>query len=186
MARNQVILVGGGSRSGKSAFALSAARLLGPQRLFIATAQAGDDEMRHRIEHHRRSRGDDFQTVEEPLTICRVLERAAGYDVGVIDCLTLWLSNLLMAACSDDEIVRRIDELALVLDLRHLHAVIVTNEVGLGLVPETPLGRRFRDLAGMAHQRLARLADAVYFGTLGVMLRIKPAPIIPMEGNMIP
>jgi adenosylcobinamide kinase/adenosylcobinamide-phosphate guanylyltransferase len=186
MARHQVILVGGGSRSGKSAFALSAARSLGRRRLFIATAQAGDDDMRHRIEHHRQSRGEDFQTVEEPLIICRVLEREPGYDVVVIDCLTLWLSNLLMEACPDEEILRRIDDLAYFLNRRSMHAVMVTNEVGLGVVPETPLVRRFRDLAGLAHQRLAGLADAVYFGTLGVMLRIKPAPIIPVEGSMIP
>jgi adenosylcobinamide kinase / adenosylcobinamide-phosphate guanylyltransferase len=186
MARHQVILVGGGSRSGKSAFALKAARALGRRRLFIATAEARDDEMYRRIEHHRQARGEDFHTVEEPLTICGVLEREVGYDVVVIDCLTLWLSNLLMEARLDEEILRRIDELTLGLCQRQRHAVVVTNEVGLGLVPETPLGRRFRDLAGMAHQRLASLADAVYFGTLGVMLRIKPAPIIPVEGCMIP
>lgn len=182
----QIILVGGGSRSGKSTFALAVARRLGSRRLFLATAQPGDEEMRARIQHHRESRGADFQTVEEPLAVAEVFRHVEGHDVVVLDCLTLWLTNLLLAGNDAEAVLRQVEELASVLDRRRAHAVIVTNEVGLGLVPETPLGRTFRDVAGLAHQRLAERADEVYFGVLGVMLRLKPAPIIPVVGGTAP
>jgi adenosylcobinamide kinase/adenosylcobinamide-phosphate guanylyltransferase len=177
--RHQLILVGGGARSGKSDLALALARRLGRRRLFLATATAGDDEMRDRILRHRRTRGDDFQTLEEPLAVPEVLRQATGDDVVVLDCLTLWLSNLLCEGREAVTVLRLVDDLADVLLRRPAHAVVVTSEVGLGLVPETPLGRTFRDVAGLAHQRLAALADEVYFGALGVMLRLKPGPVMP-------
>jgi adenosylcobinamide kinase/adenosylcobinamide-phosphate guanylyltransferase len=177
--RHQLILVGGGARSGKSDLALALARRLGPRRLFLATAQAGDDEMRERILRHRCSRGDDFRTREEPLALVEVLRQPADEDVVVIDCLTLWLANLLLAGRDPEAVLRCVEELAEVLRQRPSHAIIVTNEVGLGLVPETPLGRTFRDVAGFAHQRLAAAADQVYFGALGIMLRLKPGPVVP-------
>ena len=182
----RIILVGGGTRSGKSVFALALARRLGSGRLFLATAQPGDDEMRARIQLHRETRGADFQTVEEPLAVAEVFRRVEGHDVVVLDCVTLWLTNLLLAGKDPEEIAGRVEDLAEVLGRRSAHAVIVTNEVGLGLVPETPLGRTFRDVAGLAHQRLAGLADEVYFGVLGVMLRLKPAPVIPVGGGAAP
>jgi adenosylcobinamide kinase/adenosylcobinamide-phosphate guanylyltransferase len=182
MTNGRVILVGGGTRSGKSDFALAAARRLGRRRLFVATAQPGDDEMHTRIRRHRETRGTDFQTVEEPLAVAEVFRRMEEHDVVVLDCLTLWLSNLLLRGQEAEAVLRQVDELAEVLDRRPAHAVIVTSEVGLGLVPETPLGRVFRDVAGLAHQRLADMADEVYFGVLGVILRLKPAPIIPAVG----
>jgi adenosylcobinamide kinase / adenosylcobinamide-phosphate guanylyltransferase len=173
----QCILVGGGTRSGKSNFALSLARSLGSRRLFVATAQAGDDEMRERIGRHRSTRGSDFQTMEEPIAVVDLIRQVHDQDVVVLDCLTLWLANLLMEGNDPDMVLRRVEELAAVLAQRFVHTVIVSSEVGLGLVPETPLGRTFRDVAGLAHQRLASMADQVYFGVLGVMLRLKPAPI---------
>jgi adenosylcobinamide kinase/adenosylcobinamide-phosphate guanylyltransferase len=179
-----VILVGGGARSGKSDFALALARSLGRRRLFVATAQAGDDEMRARIRRHQDTRGDDFHTVEEPVAVAEALRRAEGHDVVVLDCLTLWLANLLLGGQGPEAVSRRVEELGDVLARRAVHAVLVTSEVGLGLVPETPLGRTFRDVAGLAHQRLAALADEVYFSALGVMLRLKPAPVAPAgEGS---
>jgi adenosylcobinamide kinase/adenosylcobinamide-phosphate guanylyltransferase len=177
--QHQLILVGGGARSGKSDLALALARRLGRRRLFLATARAGDDEMRDRIDRHRLTRGDDFRTLEEPLAVPEVLRRAADDDVVVLDCLTLWLANLLLEGCEPEAVLRRVDDLADVLRHRPAHAVLVTSEVGLGLVPETPLGRTFRDVAGLAHQRLAALADEVYFGALGLMLRLKPGPVVP-------
>src|SRR5947209_267330 len=176
--RKQLILVGGGTRSGKSAFALSLARRLGGRRLFLATAQPGDDEMRERIRQHRQTRGPDFDTIEEPLAVPELLRGSPGYDVVVFDCLTLWLANLLLQDRGTEAVLRRLDDLAEVLASRPLHAVVVTNEVGLGIVPETALGRAFRDLAGLAHQRLGHLADEVYFAVLGTVLRIKPGPAV--------
>jgi adenosylcobinamide kinase/adenosylcobinamide-phosphate guanylyltransferase len=183
VTRRQVILVGGGTRSGKSAFALALARRLGTRRLFVATAQAGDDEMRERIHRHRQTRGPDFQTLEEPLAVVDLLRQVRDCDVVVLDCLTFWLANLLLRGDDLAAVLRQVEELAGVLDCREVHAVIVTSEVGLGLVPETPLGRTFRDVAGLAHQRLAGLADEVYFGVLGVLLRLKPAPVVPVGGT---
>ncbi len=180
----QIILVGGGTRSGKSDFALTVARRLGNRRLFIATAQPGDDEMAERIRRHRDTRGADFHTVEEPLAVAAIFQGAADGDVVVLDCLTLWLANLLLQGHNAAAVARHVEELAGVLESRRVHSVLVTSEVGLGLVPETPLGRTFRDVAGLAHQRLAALADEVYFGVLGVLLRLKPAPVIPVSGGI--
>ena len=185
MTPHRVILVGGGARCGKSDLALALARRLGTRRLFLATAQAGDEEMRERIDRHRHTRGDDFRTLEEPLAVPELLRQAAGYDVVLLDCLTLWLANLLLDGRQPEAVLQRVDDLAGALCHQSAHAVIVTNEIGLGLVPETPLGRTFRDVAGLAHQRLARVADEVYFGALGVMLRLKPGPVVP-AGEVVP
>jgi adenosylcobinamide kinase/adenosylcobinamide-phosphate guanylyltransferase len=184
VTRRQVILVGGGARSGKSDFALAVARRLGSRRLFVATAEPSDEEMCIRIRRHRETRGPDFQTVEAPLAVAEIFRSIREHDVVVLDCLTLWLSNLLLRGKDEEAVLRHVDELADVLDHRLAHSVIVTNEVGLGLVPETPLGRTFRDVMGLAHQRLAGLADEVYCGVLGLMFRLKPGPVAPVvEGS---
>jgi adenosylcobinamide kinase/adenosylcobinamide-phosphate guanylyltransferase len=172
-----VALVGGGARSGKSAFALAHARRLGPRRAFLATAQALDDEMRDRIARHRDERGGTFLTIEEPRALPRALAALEGVDVVVVDCLTLWLSNLLVAGLAPGPIQEQVEALAEVLAARRFGAVLVTNEVGMGIVPETPLGRAFRDLTGFAHQRLARMADEIYLAAVGVVLRVHPAPV---------
>jgi len=178
----KIILVGGGARSGKSRFALSLAQRLGTRRLYLATAQAGDAEMSERISRHQRERGTDFATIEEPLDVCGVLRKNGHFQVVVFDCLTLWLTNLLLGdgragkpVPRQSDILDRVEELTAVLQLRANHVIVVTNEVGMGIVPETPLGREFRDLAGLAHQRLSECADEVYFAVLGNVLRIKPA-----------
>ena len=180
MTDRKVVLVGGGTRSGKSAFALTVARRLGRRRLFLATAQAGDAEMQQRIDLHRRTRGDDFRTLEEPLAVPEAACRVEDAEVVVLDCITLWLSNLLLEGRDQAAVLKHIDDLTESLSLQSAHVVLVTNEVGLGLVPETPLGRLFRDVAGLAHQRLAAAADEVYFGVLGLMLCLKPGPVAPV------
>ncbi len=182
---SRLILVGGGCRSGKSAFALDLARRLGPRRVFLATGQAFDDEMRARIATHRVERGaDDFETVEEPVALVETLaalrERgAAAPHVVLVDCLTLWLSNLLLADLPDARIHAEIDRLVALLAVpgRRFDVLLVTSEVGLGVVPESALGRRFRDLAGRAHQRLAAAADEIYAALLGCVLRLRPTPL---------
>lgn len=177
MTAKQLVLIGGGVRTGKSAFALERARTLGERRVFIATAQAFDDEMRSKIEAHRRERSHDFETVEEPIALPAALAGLRGVDVVVIDCITLWLSNLLLREESPQRILQLVDELTAVLERRTYHSLIVTNEVGMGVVPETALGRAFRDLCGVTHQRLARAADEVHLAVLGTLLRIKPGPV---------
>jgi adenosylcobinamide kinase/adenosylcobinamide-phosphate guanylyltransferase len=181
----RIILVGGGARSGKSRFALARARRLGARRVFVATGQALDAEMAERIAAHVRTRGDDFRTVEEPLALPEALvtlgggERAsdATTDVVVVDCLTLWLSNLICRGDSEAVVAEQVDALGAALARRRFHAIVVTNEVGLGIVPEAPLGRLFRDVVGRAHQRLAALADEIHLAILGTILRLRPEPL---------
>lgn len=172
----ELVLVGGGVRSGKSAYATELAMQLGARRVLVATAQALDDEMAARIAAHRAERGDRFVTVEEPLDLAGVL-LSIDADVVVVDCLTLWISNLLLRGEGLPAIAARVDRVAEVLARRRFHAILVTNEVGMGLVPESALGRAFRDAAGRAHQRLARDADRVYLAALGCVLRLRPAPL---------
>ncbi|HUH03481.1 MAG TPA: bifunctional adenosylcobinamide kinase/adenosylcobinamide-phosphate guanylyltransferase [Kofleriaceae bacterium] len=174
-----LILIGGGARSGKSSLALALARERDSPCAFVATAEASDDEMRARIARHVREREARFRTCEVPLALAPALAGLAE-ELVVIDCLTLWLSNLLCAGAGEDEIDTRVTELVGVIADRPGQVLVVTNEVGLGIVPEHALGRRFRDVAGRTHQRLAAAADEVYFGALGIMLRIKPAPVEPV------
>jgi adenosylcobinamide kinase/adenosylcobinamide-phosphate guanylyltransferase len=168
------VLIGGGVRSGKSAFALRLAEGLGARRAFVATAQAFDDEMRRRIEAHVAERGDAFVTHEAPHALEVTLAGLRDVDVVVVDCLTLWLSNLLLEDRTEAEIAARVEGLCDVLAAAPFHVVVVSNEVGMGIVPEHRLGRVFRDVSGRAHQRLARLCDAVYVAMLGVIVRAQP------------
>jgi adenosylcobinamide kinase/adenosylcobinamide-phosphate guanylyltransferase len=172
-----VIVIGGGVRSGKSAFALARARRLGARRGFVATAQARDAEMAARIADHVRTRGPDFQTFEEPTALAERLGALRDLDVVVVDCLTLWLSNLLVAGRPVAAIAAAIDELAGAVADCPFHTILVTSEVGMGVVPESALGRAFRDLAGHAHQRLAAVAGELYLAALGVIVRLRPDPI---------
>lgn len=172
--KHEFILVGGGARSGKSAFALELAERLGTERVFLATAQARDSEMEQRIGRHKRERADRFSTIEEPRRIADALATAPEGGVVVVDCITLWLSNLMLDGLSDDALEREVDQLLATLRRSSSRCIAVTNEVGSGVVPESPLGRRFRDCAGRANQRLAAQADRVYLASLGCILQIKP------------
>lgn len=170
-------LVIGGARSGKSRFAQS----LGASAqtpLYLATARADDEEMAARIARHRNDRTENWTTVEAPLDIAAALERhACGHDFVLLDCLTLWLSNL--AWEHRDRAEQQIHEAAtaeiarLAAAAERSHVVVVTNEVGCGLVPESKVGRQFRDLQGWANQDAARLADRVYVVTAGIAIPIK-------------
>lgn len=172
-----VVLVGGGVRSGKSAFALWRAKQLGARRVFVATAQVLDHEMGERVQRHVLERGQDFRTVEAPRGLCEALEGIRDADVVVVDCLTLWLTNLLMDGLSRGSIEEHIDALGVCLRRLPFHTVLVSNEVGLGIVPDNSMARAFRDLAGTAHQRLGAVADEVYVGVFGQLLRLKPSPV---------
>jgi adenosylcobinamide kinase/adenosylcobinamide-phosphate guanylyltransferase len=173
-----MVVVTGGARSGKSGFALREAEAAarGGRLLFIATARAEDDEMRARIARHRRDRGDDVTTVEAPTEPARELSFAATVPppgAVVLDCLTLWVSNLMADGLEDGVIEARADDLAARGQAALCPVYAVTNEVGMGIVPEHPLARRFRDLAGRVNQIVAARAQAVYFMCAGQALRIK-------------
>lgn len=167
-----VILITGGSRSGKSAHAIAIAS--GARRFFIATAEALDAEMIARIAHHRSSRPADFETIEEPIELRRALEMLEGRaDVAVIDCLTLWIANLMGREFDDDRVLAEADALAETLTRASFGAIVVTDEVGSGIVPDNPIARRFRDLLGWANQKIARAADSVLLMAAGYPLRLK-------------
>jgi adenosylcobinamide kinase/adenosylcobinamide-phosphate guanylyltransferase len=172
-----LVVIGGGARSGKSRYAEERAARHSGERRFLATAVAFDDEMRARVAAHQRDRGTRFVTVEVPEALEEALRECAGASVVVIDCLTLWLSNLLLAGQSDAQIEARVEQLVAALDGFAGEVLIVTNEVGMGIVPEHALARRFRDIAGRAHQRLGRAADELILATLGVLVRLHPAPV---------
>lgn len=171
-----VTLVLGGARSGKSTYAekLATGTLSGSvprPAIYIATAQAGDAEMASRIDVHRARRGDNWITVEEPLNLVEALRRVETHKRPVlIDCLTLWLSNLMLA---DADVGVATEELIRVLDDYGSPVVFVSNEVGLGIVPETSLGRAFRDLQGRLNMRIAERADRVVSMTAGLPLILK-------------
>jgi adenosylcobinamide kinase/adenosylcobinamide-phosphate guanylyltransferase len=169
----RVILIGGGVRSGKSAVAVELGKSLGPRRAFVATARRVDDEMSARIDRHRRDRGDEFTTIEAPVMLAQALDSLAGYDVVVVDCLTVWLSNLLVESTPVDAILEQVDAVVAVLAQRRFHAVLVTNEVGMSVHPPTALGRAFVEVVGWAHQRVAREADEVYLAVLGIVVPIR-------------
>jgi adenosylcobinamide kinase / adenosylcobinamide-phosphate guanylyltransferase len=173
---SRILLVGGGVRSGKSAFAVERALRLGKRRAFVATATAFDDEMKARIDRHRLERDGEFTTVEEPVELAAALDALTDdCEVAVVDCLTLWLSNLLLHQEPVDHILARVDDVVRVLEKRRFHVILVTNEVGMSVHPPTPLGRTFVEVTGWTHQRVARAADEIYLAVLGTTLRIKPA-----------
>lgn len=178
MQQARTVLIAGGVRSGKSAFALARARKLGTRRVFIATAVPFDDEMRERRERHRAERGSEFRTLEEPRALEEAIQaQAKEADVVVVDCLTLWLSNLLLDGLAAADIQQRVEALCTCLRESPAHVVLVSNEVGLGIVPDAPLARTFRDVTGFAHQALGRVAHELYFAVMGQLLRLRPAPL---------
>jgi len=167
-------LITGGCRSGKSTHAIAIASAYPASRkFFIATAEALDDEMRTRIAHHRRFRPAEFQTIEEPQKLGAALSSLQGRaDVVVVDCLTLWISNLLQEY-SDDAILAEAGALANLLLQAPFATFVVTDEVGWGVVPDNPVARRFRDLLGWTNQTIARVADEVLLMAAGYPLRLK-------------
>ncbi|MBQ48497.1 MAG: bifunctional adenosylcobinamide kinase/adenosylcobinamide-phosphate guanylyltransferase [Zetaproteobacteria bacterium] len=180
--QHNLYLVGGGVRSGKSNFALELAKKLGKERVFVATAQAWDQEMKDRIARHQTERADDFAVFEAPTDpSCYFVEKEFT-DVILLDCLTLWISNLMMQEKSLDEILDAINKFIIQASNHCRHLIIVTNEVGLGVVPESAMGRQFRDITGFAHQLISRQADHVYFATMGLIQKVKPAANLVVEG----
>ncbi len=178
----QLILILGGARAGKSSCALRLAEerecVSGTKVCFIATAQALDDDMSQRIAHHRAERPPHWRSIEEPYRLDEALQETADSGVVIVDCLTLFASNWLLRYDDEQEcerIVQQITESFLKLAQSQRQTIIcVSNEAGLGVVPETRLGRIFRDLLGSVNQEFARAADEVYLLVAGLPLRLKP------------
>jgi adenosylcobinamide kinase/adenosylcobinamide-phosphate guanylyltransferase len=170
-----ITLVLGGARSGKSRFALELAGKVEGNKVFLATAQPLDQEMARRIEKHQKARGPDWITLEEPLDLIGALKKAKPLaKVVVLDCLTLWLGNLMTHLGEEEALIQeRITQFLAFLPDYSLPLILVSNEVGLGIVPEAPVARLFRDIAGFLHQELAKIAQKVYFLTAGLPVKIK-------------
>lgn len=172
-------LITGGARSGKSRFAEELVRNYGLPRCYLATAQALDEEMGERITRHQLRRGNSWETIEEPLMVPQTLARIDGiYSAILLDCVTLWLSNLLLSHAENDpdveeQVLGHVHRLAATLRGMSTPVVLVTNEVGQGIVPESRLGRLYRDIAGQANQILAAVCDTVYVTISGIPLKLK-------------
>jgi adenosylcobinamide kinase/adenosylcobinamide-phosphate guanylyltransferase len=163
----------GGARSGKSSFAARIVAESGLERVLVATATPSDEEMRGRIDRHRADRGDGWRTIEEPLALVDTLTREDKDGRAIlVDCLTLWLSNLMFA---NRDIEKETSALADAVRRARTPLVLVSNEVGLGIVPMTPLGRRFRDAQGRLNQMVAAAAPNVALITAGLPLWLKRA-----------
>lgn len=161
-------LIGGGARSGKSAKALSLARESGVRLAFLATAQPADAEMRDRIARHQAERGPEWSTFDAPFELDRAIRDCFGFDAVVVDCLTLWLSNWMLL---DRE--APVSELLETAASAPNRVILVTNEVGCGIVPENALARRFRDESGRMNRQAAEAAHEVYWMIFGCPLRLK-------------
>ncbi len=171
--RARLTLVLGGARSGKSRHAQILAMATPPPWVYIATAQALDDEMLKRIAKHKADRGKGWSTIEEPIELARAVAEAPEQAPLVIDCVTLWVSNLMLAG---HDVHAALTRFVKSLDGRKAPTIVVSNEVGAGLVPETALGRAFRDQSGLVNQHLAVSAHNVLFMVAGLAMPLKVLP----------
>jgi len=186
----KLALILGGVRSGKSRFAQQlAAELAGEEVLFVATAEAGDDEMRQRIQRHRQDRNDDWKTLELPRQVGRTLAKQQQLPQAIIvDCLTLLVSNVLLDSeqaserkTADDEVEEEVASLIGICRDTPATVIIVSGEVGMGIVPESELGRQFRDLLGRANQQIAEYADLVYWMCAGIAMDVRASSASPEQ-----
>ena len=175
---SRITLITGGARSGKSSFALSLGLQNYSKRVFIATAVPFDQEMKERISRHREERGDRFDTIEEPIELPHVLAAIpGGTEVVIVDCLTVWLGNLYHHFQeSEEEVQMQVEAFLDHLDHSICDLILVTNEVGWGIVPENPLARSFRDMAGYLNRRIAGKAASAYLLCCGIPLPLKGDP----------
>lgn len=170
----ETLLVTGGCRSGKSRFAVGFADHRFRRKIFVATCQAQDQEMRQRIKAHQEARSPDWKTIEAPTALPEaVASHGSHADVILVDCLTLWVSNLLAEDRSQQEILARADSLVQGINEVPCSVILVSNEVGTGIVPENELARRFRDVAGLVNQTVAACVGSVVWMVTGIPVRIK-------------
>jgi adenosylcobinamide kinase/adenosylcobinamide-phosphate guanylyltransferase len=170
----KILFITGGARSGKSRLAESLAEGFGTPLCYIATGQALDTEMEERISAHRTRRGGKWHTVEEPLRLAETIGNVDGsFQAILVDCITLWLTNLLLTHEDTDQVMTKVSALVEVVPKGKTPLILVSNEVGMGIVPENALARKFRDLAGKANQMLAAAADEAYVTFSGIPIRLK-------------
>ena len=171
-----VILVTGGARGGKSAYAESLSRSFSGPRAYIATAPVFDDEMAKRVTRHQQQRKNDgWDTIEEEIDLFGAIQKADAYDTILVDCLTLWINNLLYKddRITEDDMTAKCAQLKKVCAGFDGNIIFVINEVGMGIVPENPLARKFRDLSGRCSQNIAKFANKVLLVSCGIPLTLK-------------
>ena len=174
LMNKKIIFITGGARSGKSYFAQEIAREIPGPKAYLATAQALDEEMAERIRRHQKNRPEDWQTLEAPLKVPECLEgHGDHFSLILLDCLTLWISNLMMAGWDEPKILEEGDRLLEACQRVKCSLILVGNEVGMGIVPDNPQARVFRDLSGLIQQKVARRADEVFFMVSGLPQKIK-------------
>ena len=171
----EIIFVLGGCKSGKTSFALKLAEGYKEyKKIYLATSIVCDEEMKERVERHRKERGDAWQTVEYPYKLCDgLIFNMKNDSVIVVDCLTMWVNNLMYKKCSLEEISKQINTLIKVLTNAKGVVILISNEVGFGIVPSEPISRRFRDVVGILHQEVAKVSHKVYFMISGIPTLIK-------------
>ncbi len=170
----KVIFITGGCRSGKSRYALDYVNQHFLKKLYLASCEALDEEMAQRIEHHKKMRGPEWHTIEEPVEIVdKIRQYGDKVEVILLDCIPLWLSNILIKWDSDSRIMDEVDRFVNMIKQSPTSFIIVSNEVGMGIVPAEPLGRRFRDLSGMVNQKITEVADTVVCMVSGIPLFLK-------------
>jgi adenosylcobinamide kinase/adenosylcobinamide-phosphate guanylyltransferase len=169
-----MIFITGGCRSGKSRYALQYANRHFSKKLFLATCEVLDEEMARRVENHKKVRGPEWTTIEEPVEIIKkIREYGRDGEVILLDCLTLWLYNLLMKWDNDLKVIDETEKLIDIIKQSPASIILVSNEVGMGIVPADPLSRRYRDLLGMMNQRIAEALDTVIFMVSGIPIFLK-------------
>jgi len=180
---NTITLITGGVKSGKSSYALSMANTY-LKKAFIATAEAFDNEMKHRIARHKSERDQSFFLIEEPCNLGVALHRIpVGTDVAVIDCLTVWIGNVMHKNSGHADLFSEIDSFFNVIKNPPCSLIVITNEVGMGIVPENELSRAYRDRIGMVNQKIASIAHNVIFMVCGIPLMIKNTQPLSKIGN---
>lgn len=168
-------LILGGAKSGKSSFAMELAEKIPGEKIYLATAQALDDEMKEKIKRHKKDRSSSWETIEETEEISQILKGLRFQcSVVVLDCITLWLSNLLHKGYDEGEVFEIIKKFLDTAKKSDYSLLAVSNEVGMGIVPKNKLARQFRDIAGKINQEIAKAADEVYFVFSGIPKKIKP------------
>ena len=172
---NKIIFVIGGCRSGKSMYALQIAeKVPGERKIYLATCVPQDDEMKRRVAKHQKERGRSWTTVEEPIHLPAVIsERCREADIILLDCLTLWVSNLLMETHDEEKLEETISQLTDTLAKAKCPIVVVSNEIGAGIVPENRLARQYRDIIGLANQAVAKAASKVIWMVAGIPVTVK-------------
>lgn len=169
----KIIFITGAVRSGKSRFAVKLAKKSGQRVVFIATCRPGNEEMDKRISRHRKERPLDWETVEEHIDLASVIKKFRKNQLVIIDCITLWISNLLLSGQKSGFISGIIRQFLAALRETPASVIIVSNEIGWGIVPDNKLSRDFRDLIGAVHQKIAKSGDEIYLMVSGIPLKIK-------------